>query len=347
MAVTPAPKKPAVKKLTAAQRTAQANAKAGGYKDVNLDGKVDVDPLTRSEMAAQYQSAIGLIYSVPEISDIFDKAVKQQWVGQDGVNKFNAAVQNSNWYRTNDQYARKAWAAENFGKIDGKTSADWNESLKTAELAVQKAATDLGSNITPAQMAGLARRYVYEGWGEPGRQQLMNTALAGDIGSLPDDRGKITLTGASGGLADDLKKVASANGINYSDNWYQSAAKSVASGLTNAADWERDVRNQAAGMWGVYGDKIKAGANAYDLASPYINVMAQEFDMDPSQITLNDGHIRNALMGVDDQGNPVSKSLWDFQKSLREDPRWMQTKGALDEVSSTANSILKTFGLAG
>lgn len=337
----------AVKKLTAAQQRNAALAKKGGYKDANFDGVVDVDPLSREEMAAQYQSAIGLIYSVPEITDIFEKAVKQQWTGQDGINKFNAAVQNSNWYQTNNQYFRKAWAAENFGKVDGQTSADWQASIDGARMAVQRAATDLGSNITPAQMDSLARRYVYEGWGEPGRGQLMATALSENIGSLPDDRGRIDLTGASGNLADDLKKVAAANGINYSDNWYQSAAKSVASGLTTADDWDRDLREQAAGMWGIYGDKIRAGQNAYDLASPYINVMAQEFDMDPNQITLNDNHIRSALMGVDDQGNPTSKSLWDFQKSLREDPRWMQTKGALDEVSSTANSILKTFGLAG
>ena len=32
------------KPLTAAQRQAQANAKAGGYKDANMDGVVDVDP---------------------------------------------------------------------------------------------------------------------------------------------------------------------------------------------------------------------------------------------------------------------------------------------------------------
>ena len=60
------------KPLTAAQRQARANAKAGGYKDANMDGVVDPDPLSRDEMAAQYQSAMGIIYSVPEITKIFN-----------------------------------------------------------------------------------------------------------------------------------------------------------------------------------------------------------------------------------------------------------------------------------
>jgi hypothetical protein len=332
MATTESTKKPVAKKAAAKPST-------------KTDAVIKPDPLSRDEMAAQYQSAIGLIYSVPEITDIFEKAVREQWVGQSGIDKFNAAIQNSDWYKNNNQYFRKAWAAENFGKTDGQTSADWQASLQNAQLAIQNMATKIGTRqYTPAELDALARRYLYEGWGEAGREQLMVNAMSGDIGGLPDERGNVKLTGAAGNLADDLRKIAQANGINYSESWFQAAAKSVASNLTTADDWERDIREQAAGRWGVFGDKIRAGANAYDLASPYINLMAEEFDMSPDQINLNDRYIRSALSGYDDKGNPVAKSLWDFQKELRSDPRWMETKGALDQVSSTANTILKMFG---
>ena len=342
-----APVTAAGKPLTAAQKQAKANAKAGGYKDVNMDGQIDPDRLSREEIASQYQSALGIIYSVPEISKIFTQAVKEQWVGAAGIAKFNAAVQNSDWYRTNDQYFRQAWAAENFGKVDGQTSADWNASMQNARSVVQQSAVQLGADLTPQEFDALSRRFIYEGWGAEGRSNLLAEALSGEITFMPDERGNTRLMGASGNLQDSLRSVASANGLTYTDNWYQSAAKSVAAGLTTSDDWERDVREQAAGAWGFYGDKIRAGSNAYDLASPYINEMAREFEISPEQITLNDPYIRQALTGINEKGEPAPTSLWEFQKKLRNDPRWMNTSKAQNEITGVTGKVMQMFGLMG
>jgi len=335
------------KPLTAAQKQARANAKAGGYTDANMDGQIDVDKLSREEIAAQYQSALGIIYSVPEIEKIFNQAVKEQWVGPEGAAKFNAAVQNSDWYNTNDKYFRAAWAAENFGRIDGQTSADWNASMQNARLAVQQSATQLGAELSPQELDALSRRYLYEGWNDPARGQLLATALSSEITFMPDERGNTSLMGESGNLQDDLRAIATANGLSYTDNWYESAAKSVAAGLKTANDWERDVREQAAGNWGVYADKIRAGANAYDLASPYINTMAKEFEMDVNSISLDDPYIRQALTGVNDKGEPAATSLWEFQKKLRSDPRWMNTAKAQNEITGVTGKVMQMFGLTG
>jgi hypothetical protein len=331
------------KPLTAAQKQARANAKAGGYTDANMDGQIDVDRLSREEMAAQYQSAMGLIYSVPELNPLFSKAVKQQWSTQ----KFSAAVQNSDWYRNNNEYYRQAWAAENFGKVDGQTGADWNASMENARLAVQQTATQMGAELSPQELDALSRRYLYEGWNDPARGQLMATALSNEITFMPDERGNTSLMGESGNLQDDLRAIATANGLSYTDNWYESAAKSVAAGLKTANDWERDVREQAAGNWGVYADKIRAGANAYDLASPYINTMAKEFEMDVNSISLDDPYIRQALTGVNDKGEPAATSLWEFQKKLRSDPRWMNTAKAQNEITGVTGKVMQMFGLTG
>ena len=332
---------------TAEQKKNARLAKAGGYKDANMDGVPDVDPVTREQLAAQYQSALGLIYSVPEISQIFEEAVKGQWTGSAGQARFNAAVQNSNWYRENNQYFRKAWAAEHFGMTSGTPSADWQDTMKQARSAVQAYASQMGSNLTPDELDAYARRYVYEGWGESGRQNLMNQALSEKISYLPDGRGITSLEGAAGDTTDQLKQLAMANGVSYSDNWYLSAAKSVAGGLKTAKDFERDIREQAAGLMPVYGEKIMGGMNAYDLASPYIRTMAEEFGMSPGEITLNDPYIRQALTGIDDKGNPKSMNLWDFQQKLRQDPRWENTAKAQNEITSVTGRVMQMFGLMG
>lgn len=296
-----------------------------------------VDPLEREELAAQYQSAVGLIYSVPEIQPIFEQAIAQGWT----PDRFKAAVQNSEWYRSNNEYARMGWAKETAG------GADWDATLQDARNAVRAAATAIGADVTEQELNALARRYVYEGWDQSTRRALLNQALSQEISFLPDDRGVVSMRGGAGELSSELRNLARANGVSFTDNWYLSAAKSVASGLTTAQDWERDVREQAASLFPVYSDKIRMGMNVYDLASPYINTMAQELELDPNQISLDDQYIRAALSGMNDQGDFAPMGLWDFQKKLRQDPRWENTAKAQNEVTSVTGRVMQMFGLMG
>lgn len=321
--------------------------------DLNKDGKVtpkeqkrynksiaDVpkaDTLDPEELRAQYQSAVGIVYSVPEIKDIFEQAIAEQWTPA----RFKAAVQNSDWFNSNNEYSRIAWAKESAG------GADWQATLDNAKLQVQNAALGMGADLSEDELNALARRYVYEGWGESTRQNLLAKALSEEITFVPDERGVSRLVGGAADLQDSLRSIAVANGLSYNDNWYLSAAKSVASGLTTAEDWERDIRDQAAGMFPVYGDKIRAGMNAYDLASPYITSMADELEIDRFSISLNDPYIRQALGGVDDQGNFTPMNLWDFQKKLRQDPRWENTAKAQNEITSVTGRVMQMFGLMG
>lgn len=296
------------------------------------------DPLTREELSARFGFALKVIYSNSELARLFETAVKQQWTGE----KFNAEVRNTQWYQQNNQYAREAWVSEQLG------GADWAAKVDNAKLAVQAAATEVGADLSPEELDSLSRQYVYQGWDQPSRQTLLMRALAEQIEVMPQGKGLGRgLRGRAGSFTDQLKAEALANGLRYSDDWYVEAARSVASGLTTEDDWRRDVREQAASMFPVFGDRIRQGMSAYDLASPYINMMAQTFEIAPDQIQLSDPYIKEALMGVDEQGNPRAMGLWDFQKRLRNDPRWMKTKQASDEIGTVATDIMRVFGLRG
>ena len=156
------------------------------------------------------------------------------------------------------------------------------------------------------------------------------------------------LSGNAGDLQQRLMDIAEANGLTISRDYAAQAAKSVAMGLSTDEDWMRQTREQAASLWGpAWQDKIMSGVDAKQLASGYINLMAQEFEMNPESINLNDPYLRKAMTQVDEQGNPRTMSLFDFQQQLRNDPRWMQTKNAEDKVANIGNDILKMFGFAG
>ena len=69
--------------------------------------------------------------------------------------------------------------------------------------------------------------------------------------------------------------------------------------------------------------------------------------MDPEMISLDDPMIREAMGGVTADGKPSVEGLWSFQQRVRQDPRWMNTKRAADEMSSVARTVLETFGMMG
>lgn len=304
-------------------------APAGNRKDKNPTKAPPKDRLTREELAQQYGYALQLIYSVPELQRLFEQAVNQQWTRD----KFIAEFQNSAWYNNNDQFYRRAWTAEQMG------GGDWQNGLREANAAVQQAAAQAGADLTPEELAALSRRYVYEGWGAPGRDVFLSQALSEEITFLPTDRGGVTARGKAGNFVDNLRSIATANGLRYSDDWYLSAARSVNSRLTTEDDWIRDLREQAASLYPNYGDQIRAGISAQDLASPYINLYAQTMEVSPYEITLNNGDVKRAML--------EGMGLADFQQMLRDKPEWMNTKQAEDSVSEISLRVMKMFGLVG
>lgn len=293
---------------------------------------IQPDTLSREELAQSYGYALQVIYSVPELKALFERAVnakKGQWT----PDRFRAALFDTTWYKENDEFARRAWAAEQLG------GADWTTSLQTARLAVQDAASEVGANLNPEQLDALARRYVYEGWGSSGRQALLQQALASEITYMPTDSGEMALRGRAGTLTDELRSIAFSNGLRFNDEWYLQAARSVASQLTDADYWQREIRRQAASMYPIYAEQINAGVNAIDIASPYINIYAQTMEQSPYDLGLDHPDIRRAMMS--------GTGLFDFQQSLRERPEWQNTKQAEDRVSEISLQVMKMFGLVG
>ena len=312
------------KKKPAAKKTPAKKKPAGGMKP---------DRLSAEELAADYGYALQVISADPEIKALFDQAVAEQWTPA----RFTAGLRNTNWYKNNSEYAREAFIKRSMG------GADWEEAQNNARLAVQQAATNSGAQLSPEQIQALALRYINEGWDRPGREMLLNRALSDSIRTGPTG----TLRGMSGNIADNLRQEAFDNGMTYDDKFYLQAARSVNSGLSTMEDWQRDIREQAASLYPVFADKIRAGVSTRQLASPYIQLMSQTLELDPNQISLSDPYIRSALGGFDDKGTPVATNLWDFQKKLRNDPRWMNTLQANNEIASMADRVMQMFGLRG
>ncbi len=296
------------------------------------------DTLNMEVLAQRYGLAYRIVNSDPELKNLFMEATgstgsKTQMTPQE----FAIRLKDTQWYQRNGEYAAKTLVAQAEG------GANWKAMLDTASMAVNAELTRLGRQgaYTDAEKHDLALQYMMNGWGDQGRGQLMTNALING-GSQDQPAG-----GILGNVADALRKTASNNGLTLSQSFYDSAEKSIGMGLSTIDDQMRTVREQAATQYPLWADKIRNGQDAIDLASGYINAMANTFEIDPSSIRLDDPYLKQAFGQVDQQGNPKAMGLWDFQRMLRNDPRWMQTKQAQDQMASTALGVLQTFGFMG
>ena len=144
-----------------------------------------------------------------------------------------------------------------------------------------------------------------------------------------------------------VKKLAANNGINLSDQAATDYAVKIQSGLVDANTAYNTIRESAANAFPALAEKIKAGIDVKTLADPYIQSMSNILEIPDTGIDLFDPKIRSAMAFTLPDGKVGTKSIYDFEKELRQDPRWQYTNNARSQASSVATTVLKDFGFMG
>ena len=69
--------------------------------------------------------------------------------------------------------------------------------------------------------------------------------------------------------------------------------------------------------------------------------MANVLELNPNEIKLDDPALANAITG------DKTMTTYEFQNTLRKDPRWQYTANAHDTVSGAVQKVLQDFGFMG
>lgn len=144
-----------------------------------------------------------------------------------------------------------------------------------------------------------------------------------------------------------LKGLAAQNGIMLSDAAAKDYATKITAGTVDANTAYNTIRESAANAFPSLGEKIKQGIDLKTLADPYIQSMSNILEIPDTGIDLFDPKIRSALAYTTPDGKVGTKSIYDFEKELRQDPRWQYTNNARQQAASVATTVLKDFGFMG
>jgi hypothetical protein len=311
-----------------------------------LAGGSTQDSLSMEELALQSGFSEDFLKSHPQVQAVFDTAISEDWAngGSIGQQRFNNALHATKWWQQNSADAREYLIAKMSNSVDGKPNKEWLSQVALARTQVEAAAVQMGAHLEPQALDFFTNQYMINGWQK--KPQFLQRALAGELDGFTADHIDYGKGGAQS-IITQLRSVADANGVTYDDSFYNGAARSALAGLRTVDDYVSEIRGHAASRMPIFSDRIKAGENARDIASPYINRMADILEVDAKSVKLNDPWISKALGGVDTKGNPTAMSFWDFEKQLKQDPRWQYTKNANYQVDALISKLGSMFGFGG
>lgn len=152
-----------------------------------------------------------------------------------------------------------------------------------------------------------------------------------------DTAGVKNVGGIVGSNLASIRKLASDYNVSLSD---ADVRKYAIEGLSNKNSLEiakTKIQNTAKVRYQNLGQYIDQGLSVKDIASQYINKMANVLEVNPDTIKLDDRYIDTALSTL--------PNFTDFNKMLRNSPQWEYTTNAREEAAGYANKILQDFGL--
>lgn len=206
--------------------------------------------------------------------------------------------------------------------------------LKSSKEAIRISANQLGIILEEKDLDSIANSFA--------RGDINSTVLPYEIVR----RGKIDFAkGAAGTTYNKLRELSGAYGIKYNDDWYKKSVANILTGEESEDTYDVSIRELAKSKYPTLAAEIDKGRTVRELASPYIESMAQILEIGSDTIGVDDFYINQALTGLDANGVPKQKPLWEFQQQLRQDPRWRYTKNAQEAMMSASRKVLQDFGL--
>lgn len=239
----------------------------------------------------------------------------------------------------------------------GETTADFTKAFEAAfgASAPKKLMAQFSSELRSLQAGRTTERIksksgtdiIIQGVSAQERENILNKYLNMYAVSLTEaaQNGDVKAAAALqkgnfGANLTNLKKAYADNGIPFNQKALMSTVTEVTLKPEKLAANLNLINLQAKTYFPALADKIDKGYTVKQLLSPYIQTRANVLEEDPEMVDIK------SLQSIAKDPNNLM-NLYDYEVSLRQDPKWRFTKNAQDSMSNVANGIAKMFGLVG
>ena len=200
--------------------------------------------------------------------------------------------------------------------------ATFNRQLKNAEDEVRQQFISAGANFTEAKVKSLAKKAVFFDLTAEDFTQIIADSL--------DFTGSY-IKGLAGKTVADLRDKASKFGVTLPQNSAElkNAVKDIFTNKRTMDDVVEVYRQEAIKAFPAFKARFEAGATLEDVADPYRRDIADELELNASDINYNDSVLKSALTAVNSKdGSPYAMSRAEVIRLAQNDPRFDKTQKA-------------------
>ena len=314
----------------------------------------NVDKLDMATLQAKFGIAAGIIGADTSLKTVLDN-ILQQGITSEAL--MTQMIQGTVWYKNQTDKQRQFVYAKETNP--GQFAAD----LQLNASNIVKQFMGNGIKITAAQAIDYAQQLmqsaIIDSSGKVVRydQEFLNKIMANSIDfskkSTIGGKQIYNLTGKLETVANELYKRAYDYGFDSSMSnerfagWFENSMKGLIAGTTNAEDIDNELQKQAMSMFPGLTNQLSQGQTLRAAADPWLNAIANTWEVDPNSLELNNDFVQRALNYTDEKGNVSTMNLYDTKKMARRSGNFDFTSTAKEEKTGIANTVLRDFGFLG
>lgn len=296
----------------------------------DLFGSLGLQSPNSSLLNENYGLAASFMESDPELANIYSQAVAGTW----STDQFQAALQNTDWWKNNSNTARKMLETKYADP------AQYQQDIQNKTVELTDLASKLGVHLSATGMASLADLALVT--------NMNDAQINGYLSKYLELSQQGHFSGYAGQVELGVREYAREMGVPLTDDYVERAVSGIVAGTDSLQARRADIQTVAEQTFPAYADQIKEGVTVGQIAAPYLATQAKLWEIDPNKIDLFDSTLRGALQHTTVQGQdaiPAQMPLYDFETKLRSDARWLKTNNARESMTATASQVLSDMGL--
>lgn len=283
---------------------------------------------TADEIAARYGFVAAFFNADPELAKLLNDAIRGNWTNE----RFQGVFMNTKWYRSRSASIRQ-WA-----DLETRDPAELEAKVRERQLELYDQFSQMGIETSFGQTRSIAYQSLKFAWSDAQVRDV--------VASVMMERGGWT-GGTAATMEMQVRQLAGDYGIQVTDD----QVTGYVHGLINESYTEDNIRaylkDMAKSKYTGMSSYLDQGMTVRDVAQPYISSYANLLEVGAETIDLNDSLVQQALQGAPAKPGepPQMQSVYQFERALRRDPRWLRTKNARQSAVDAAMSIAKDWGL--
>lgn len=322
---------------------------------ISSTGATQMDTLSMATLQAKFGIAAAVIGSDQSLKDALNKIL-----GLDGSGTMvtdpalqQQIIQGTTWYKNQTDTQRKyAFYKET---NPGQYAAD----LQLNASNIVKQFYGNGLTISSADAIKYADQMMQQAVIKDGKvirydqdflNKLMADAIKFDKTNTLDGKVIYDLDGKLETMANALYQKAWDYGYPATtsnkgfETWFENTVKGLVAGTLNPEDVDNELQSRAMSLFPGLKEQITRGQSLRDAADPYLQAIAQTWEVDPDTLDLNNDTVQQVLNYTDDKGNIVPMNLYGAKKTARRHANFDYTQTAKEEKTNIAQTILRDHG---